>query len=136
MIGNEIHKFAQQLWPINRSLTGQGLRETLQKISEHLPGLEIKSILSGTKVFDWTVPKEWHVKEAYIITPSGEKICDYSENNLHLVGYSIPFENEVDFEKLKENLYTLPDQPNAIPYVTSYYKKVGDFVLHRNNLIL
>ena len=67
----------RQLWPINRSLTGQGLRETLQKISEHLPGLEIKSILSGAKeVFDWTVPKEWHVKEAYIITPSGEKICE------------------------------------------------------------
>ncbi len=129
MIGNEIHKFAKELWPINRSLTGEGVRETLQKISAHLPSLEIKSVLSGTRVFDWTVPKEWQVKEAYIITPSGEKICDFSKNNLHLVGYSLPFEGEISFEKLKENLYTLPDQPNAIPYVTSYYKEDWGFCL-------
>ena len=92
MIGDEIHKFARELWPINRSLTGDGVRETLQRISKHLPALEIKSVPSGTKVFDWTVPKEWHVKKAYIITPSGKKICDFSKNNIHLVGYSTPFE--------------------------------------------
>ena len=79
MIGNEIHKFALELWPINRSITGDGIRETLQKISKHLPTLEIKSVPSGTKVFDWTVPKEWSVKEAYIVTPSGKKICDFSK---------------------------------------------------------
>ena len=129
MIGSEIHKFAKELWPINRSLTGEGVRATLEKISAHLPGLKIKSIISGTKVFDWTVPKEWNVKEAYIITPSGKKICDFSKNNLHLVGYSVPFESEVSFEKLKENLYTLSDQPNAIPYVTSYYKESWGFCL-------
>ena len=129
MIGNEIHKFALELWPINRSITGDGIRETLQKISKHLPTLEIKSVPSGTKVFDWTVPKEWSVKEAYIITPSGKKICDFSKNNLHLVGYSVPFEDSVDLDGLKKHLYTLPDQPNAIPYITSYYKERWGFCI-------
>ena len=95
MIGKEIHKFAKELWPINRSITGEGVRETLQKISKHLPKLSIKSVSSETQVFDWIVPNEWNVKEAYIITPSGKKICDFSLNNLHLVGYSIPFKGTV-----------------------------------------
>ena len=129
MIGDEIYQFAKELWPLNRSITGNGLRETLQKISKHLSKFEIKSVPSDTKVFDWTVPKEWDVKEAYIITPSGMKICDFSENNLHLVGYSIPFEGEISFEELKTHLHTLPDQPNAIPYVTSYYEERWGFCL-------
>jgi len=129
MIGSEIYKFAKDLWPINRSITGKGVRETLQKVSKHLSKLEIKSVPSGTKVFDWTVPKEWDVKEAYIITPSGTKICDFSQNNLHLIGYSIPFEGEISFEELKAHLHTLPDQPNAIPYVTSYYEERWGFCL-------
>ena len=129
MVGEDIHKFAKELWPINRSITGEGLRKTLQKISNHLPELEIKSILSGTKVFDWTVPKEWSVKEAYIITPSGDKICDFSKNNLHLIGYSTPFEGEISFDELKKKLHTLPDQPEAIPYITSYYKERWGFCL-------
>ena len=134
MIGNEIYKFARELWPINRSITGDGLRDTLQRISKHLPALKIKSVLSGTKVFDWTVPKEWTIKEAYIITPKGKKICDFSQNNLHLVGYSIPFKGEVSFDELKKHLYTLPDQPNAIPYVTSYYEKRWGFCLSQEQL--
>ena len=73
MIGDEIYKFARELWPFNRSITGDGLRDTLTRISKHLPALKIKSVLSGTKVFDWTVPKEWKIKEAYIITPKGKK---------------------------------------------------------------
>lgn len=129
MIGNDIYQLAQELWPINRSITGDGVRETLKKISNHLPQLKIKSIPSGTQVFDWTVPKEWSVKEAYIITPAGEKICDYSKNNLHIVGYSIPFEGEMSLHELKKHLYTLPAQPNAIPYVTSYYKDRWGFCL-------
>ena len=129
MIGDEIYQFAKELWPLNRSITGNGLRETLQKVSKHLSNFEIKSVPSDTKVFDWTVPKEWDVKEAYIITPSGMKICDFSENNLHLVGYSIPFEGEISFEELKTHLHTLPDQPNAIPYVTSYYEERWGFCL-------
>ena len=77
MIGKKIHNFAKELWPIDRSITGQGLRETLKRISNFLPKLEIKSVPSGSKVFDWNVPKEWDVKEAYIKTPDGKKICDF-----------------------------------------------------------
>ncbi len=129
MIGNDIYKFAQELWHINRSITGKGVRETLKRICKHLPKLEIKSVLSGTQVFDWTVPKEWNVKEAYIITPDGKKICNFLENNLHLVGYSIPFEGNLSLEELKKHLYTLPDQPNAIPYITSYYEERWGFCI-------
>ncbi len=107
MIGDKIYKFAKELWTINRSITGDGVRETLKKISKHLPTLQVKSIPSGTQVFDWTVPKEWSVKEAYIVTPSGERICDFSKNNLHLVGYSVPFEGSVSYDKLKKKfIYT------------------------------
>ena len=129
MIGKNIYKFAQELWPINRSITGKGTKETLKLIKQHLPQLKINSVPSGTNVFDWIIPKEWDVKEAYVITPSGEKICDFSKNNLHLVGYSIPFEGEISFDELKKHLYTLPDQPNAIPYITSYYEERWGFCL-------
>ena len=129
MIGNKIYNLVSKLLPINRSLTGEGVRETLKIISSHIPNLKIKSVPSGTKVFDWSVPKEWLVKEAYIITPSGKKICDYNKNNLHLVGYSIPFEGNLELSELKKNLYTIPDQPKAIPYVTSYYQKRWGFCI-------
>ena len=134
MIGNKIHQFARELWPINRSITGEGVRETLKKISGHLPSLQIKSVRSGTKVFDWTVPNEWSVKKAYIITPSGEKICDFSKNNLSLIGYSASFKGTVNLSELKKHLYTLPDQPNAIPYITSYYKERWGFCLTHEQL--
>ena len=128
-IGNDIHNFAKRLWPINRSITGEGVRETLNLIKNQLPNLEIKSIPSGTKVFDWTIPKEWKADEAYIITPSGDKICDFSKNNLHLVSYSIPFKRELTLKQLKNHLHILPEQPNAIPYVTSYYEENWGFCL-------
>ena len=104
MIGNEIHEFAKELWPINRSITGEGVRATLNQVKQHLPDLEIKSVPSGTEVFDWVVPKEWHPIEAYIITPSGEKICDFKANNLHLLGYSTSFEGNLSLDALKEHL--------------------------------
>ena len=129
MIGEDIHNFAKDLWPINRSITGYGLRETLNQIKNHLPEMKIKSIPSGTKVFDWEVPNEWNVRKAYIVTPSGQKICDFSKNNLHLLGYSIPFEGHLSLEKLKKHLFYLPEQPNAIPYITSYYNKNWGFCL-------
>ena len=132
MIGKELHKFASELWPLNRSLTGEGVRETLNKISKHLPNLVLKSVPSQTQVFDWTVPQEWAVREAYIITPNGEKICDFSENNLHLLGYSIPFSGKLTLDELKNHLYTSPEQPEAIPFVTSYYKKRWGFSLTQN----
>ena len=129
MIGEDIHNFAKELWHINRSITGDGVRTTLSKIKQYLPDLTIKSIPSGTDVFDWKVPKEWHAREAYIITPNGEKICRFTDNNLHLLGYSIPFKGKMSLTELKGYLYTLPDQPNAIPYVTSYYKERWGFCL-------
>lgn len=129
MIGNKIHALAKDLWSINRSITGEGVRETLHKIKSHLPALKIKSVPSGTQVFDWTIPKEWKVNDAYIIAPDGTKICQFSENNLHLLGYSAPFSGKLSLEELKEHLYTLPEQPNAIPYITSYYKERWGFCI-------
>ena len=131
-IGQEIYQFAQQLWPLNRSLTGEGVRETLNQIHNHLPKMKILSVPTGTKVFDWTVPKEWYVREAYILTPNNKKICDFTENNLHLLNYSIPYEGVISLTELKKHLYTLPNQPNAIPYVTSYYEERWGFCLSQN----
>ena len=129
MIGTDIHNFARKLWPINRSITGEGVRESLAEIKKILPSLKVHSIASNTSVFDWKVPKEWVVTDAYIITPKGEKICNVSENNLHLLGYSTPFCGALTLDQLKGHLYTLPDQPNAIPYITSYYKERWGFCL-------
>tara|TARA_B100000963_G_scaffold361671_1_gene398579 strand:- start:272 stop:1549 length:1278 start_codon:yes stop_codon:yes gene_type:complete len=132
MIGNDIHKFASQLWPLNRSLTGEGLRETLKQISKHLPNLSIKSVKSGTKVFDWIVPPEWYVSEAYIIDPNGKKICDFTTNNLHLVGYSMPLNKKISLKELQKHLHSVPENRDAIPYVTSYYEKRWGFCLTQN----
>ncbi len=128
-IGDQIYELATKLWPLNRSITGEGVRETLKIISEILPQLKVHSVPSHTKVFDWVVPKEWVVKSAYIIAPNGKKICDFSQNNLHLVGYSVPYEGTISLNELKKHLYTLPNQPNAIPYITSYYKERWGFCM-------
>ncbi len=133
MIGTEIHNFAKNLWKINRSITGEGTRETLGKISSHLPQLIIHEVKTGTQVFDWVVPQEWHVEEAYIRCPSGETICDFSENNLHLMGYSTPIAKTVTLDELQKHLYSLPEQPDAIPYITSYYKERWGFCLTQND---
>lgn len=129
MIGHKIHSFANELWAFNRSITGEGVRETLSCIKRHFQNFNTRSVSSGTKVFDWTVPDEWHVSEAYIITPGGKKICDFSINNLHLVGYSIPFRGRMKLEELQKHLHSLPEQPNAIPYITSYYEERWGFCL-------
>ena len=129
IIGYDIHRLAKKLWPLNRSITGEGVRKTLSIISKEIPKLKIHSVPSNTKAFDWIVPKEWIVKKAYIVTPEGKKICDFSKNNLHLISYSIPFKGSISFNELKKHLHTLPKQPKAIPYVTSYYKKRWGFCL-------
>lgn len=128
-IEEKIYLLAKNLWPINRSITGEGVRETLSKIKEVIPELKIFEIKSGTKVFDWTVPKEWKINDAYIITPKGKKICSFKKNNLHLVGYSIPVHEKISLSELQKYLHSLPDQPSAIPYVTSYYKKRWGFCI-------
>ena len=128
-IGQRMYDWAVDLFPINRSLTGNGVRETLQYFKKIIPELEINEVASGTKCFDWTIPNEWNCKEAYIIDPKGNKICDFSVNNLHLMGYSININQEMKYEELIEHLYYLKEQPNAIPYITSYYKERWGFCI-------
>ena len=131
--GHKIHNLAKKLWPLNRSITGKGFRDSLSIIKEIIPNMKVYKIESGTKVFDWEVPLEWNIKEAYIIDPKGRKICDYSKNNLYVVGYSCPIQKSLSLEELEKNLYSLPDQPNAIPYITSYYKKRWGFCIKHND---
>ncbi|WP_297600524.1 DUF4910 domain-containing protein, partial [uncultured Helicobacter sp.] len=127
--GEEMLNLTKRLFKIPRSLSGNGNRETLKILQESLENLKIYEVSSGTKAFDWEIPKEWNVKDAYILTPSGEKICDFKENNLHLIGYSIPCKCTLTFRELESHLYVLENQPNAIPYITSYYKERWGFCL-------
>jgi len=138
MIGQQIHDLARLLWPMNRSLTGDGVRQTLSTIQAlHLPGMTLHEVPTGTQAFDWVVPREWRVREAYLVTPSGERICDFSINNLHLLGYSIGVRQSMGLAELSGHLHSLPEQPEAIPYITSYYKERWGFCLsHRQRLAL
>lgn len=135
MIGKEIHDLAKELFPLNRSITGDGVRQTLKILKDIVPELSINEVNSGTKVFDWVVPEEWRVNEAYIIDPEGNKICDYKQNNLHLLGYSISVNEVLTLEELNKNLYSIPDLPNAIPYMTSYYSKNWGFCIADNEKV-
>ncbi len=126
--GIEMYEFIKKLYPICRSITGNGLRETLKIISEQVP-LKIREISSGTKVFDWTVPKEWNIKDAYVKNSKGEKIIDFKKSNLHVLNYSIPINKKVSLKELKEHLFTLPEYPDWIPYLTSYYKENWGFCI-------
>ena len=127
--GNEIYFLARRLWPICRSITGDGVRKSLSILQEYLPGLAIQEIPSGAQCFDWQVPPEWNISDAYIIGPDGTKIVDFNRNNLHVVGYSLPVDLELDLEQLQNHLHSLPEQPNAIPYVTSYYSPRWGFCI-------
>ena len=129
--GNKIFNLAKELWPLNRSITGDGVRQTLQIIKKIIPELKIHEVPSGKKVFDWSIPKEWNVKEAWIKTPSGKLICDFSVNNLHLLGYSIPVHKKLALDELKQKLFT-HDISNAIPYRTSYYNEDWGFCLSKD----
>ena len=127
--GDKMHKMAKVLWPIARSLTGDGVRETLAFIKQEISELNIESVPSGTTAFDWTVPKEWNITDAYIEDNYGNKVVDFSKNNLHVVGYSIPVDTWLTREELDKYLHSLPKQKNAIPYVTSYYQEQWGFCL-------
>ena len=128
VLASEIAALFDRLWPIHRSITGPGVRETHDILGEFLP-LERMEIPTGTSVFDWTVPQEWRCHAAHITGPDGRCIVDVADNNLHLVGYSIPFRGRIDRDELDAHLYSLPDQPDAIPYVTSYYSPRWGFCL-------
>ena len=127
----ELEKYFDRLWPICRSITGNGLRESFEILKEIIP-LQLSEIPTGTKVFDWEVPMEWNINEAYIITPNGDKICDFKINNLHVLNYSIAVNKEIEYSELEKHLYSLPNLPTAIPYVTSYYKENWGFCISHN----
>ncbi len=120
------------LYPICRSLTGNGVRKTLRIIKKELPKLKIKSIASGSRAFDWKVPPEWNILDAYVLDKNKKKIIDFKKNNLHLVGYSIPINKFVSKKELLDKIHVLPKQKKAIPYITSYYKKYWGFCLSYN----
>ncbi len=129
-LGKRMYSWLHDLFPINRSLTGPGVRFTLKYLSNLLDDkLLIRSVLSGTKAFDWIIPDEWAIDEAWIKDSHGNTIVDFKNNNLHVVGYSIPVDQVLELSELEPYLHSLPDQPDAIPYVTSYYSRNWGFCL-------
>ena len=130
---NDIEQYFDRLFPINRSLTGTGNRKTLKILSE-IVDFDIREIHSGTTCFDWTVPPEWNVRDAWVKNSTGEKIIDFKKNNLQLLGYSEPFSGKLSLPELKEHLYSLPEMPELIPYLTSYYKRRWGFCIPHNQL--
>ena len=133
-IGARMDDFVRRLFPICRSITGNGARKTLDILSELIP-IDRYEIPTGTHVFDWDVPREWNIREAWIKNSSGEKIVDFANTNLHILSYSIPLHKHVSLGELKEHLHTNPDQPDAIPYRTSYYEENWGFCLPHNQFL-
>lgn len=131
--GEWLYARVAEWYPIARSITGGGLRETLRRIGDHIP-LTVREIPTGTQVFDWTIPREWNVREAWIKTPSGERIADFAQHNLHVLGYSTPVHETMPLEKLREHVFTLPDKPDWVPYRNSYYKENWGFCMAHRQL--
>jgi aminopeptidase-like protein len=133
-VGDELHEFVADLYPICRSITGDGVRETLRRIGERIP-LELHEIPSGTQVLDWTVPPEWNIRDAYIADSNGERLVDFRASNLHVVSYSTPIRARMSLAELKEHLWTFPERPDWIPYRTSYYRRDWGFCLSHSALL-
>ncbi len=132
-VGEEMHRFVAELYPICRSLTGQGVRETLRIIGREIP-LEQREVASGTRVFDWVVPREWNIRDAYIKNSAGERVVDFRKSNLHVVSYSVPVKARMRLAELKPHLYSLPAHPEWIPYRTTYYSEDWGFCLSHRRL--
>ncbi len=133
--GREMHALAAELYPLCRSISGSGLRSTLETIRREIP-LEVHEISSGTEVFDWTVPNEWNIHDAYVKNAQGERIIDFRKQNLHVVGYSVPIRQKMSLTELRPHLFTLPERPDWIPYRTSYYRESWGFCLPHRELEL
>jgi len=132
-VGHEMYQLVSELYPICRSITGDGVRQTLKILQQHIP-LIVREVPTGARVFDWTVPKEWNIKDAYIKNSQGEKIVDFRKSNLHVLNYSVPIHKKISLEELKDHAFTLPEQPDCIPYRTSYYKENWGFCLSQKVL--
>src|SRR3954447_799408 len=122
-----------RLWPINRSIAGPGVRETLDLLAEVMPTERLR-FPTGTEVFDWTIPREWEVHEAYFVDPDGNRHADFARHNLHLVAHSVPFRGRLSREALAPHLHSLPEQPDASPYVASLYRESWGFCLPHREL--
>ncbi|BAZ11955.1 hypothetical protein NIES4071_37830 [Calothrix sp. NIES-4071] len=133
-ISHKMYDLISELYPICRSITGDGVRKTLYYVQQHIP-LSIHEVKSGTQVFDWTVPKEWNIRDAYIKNCQGEKIIDFQKLNLHVLNYSIPVRQNVKLEELKQHIITIPDKPDWVPYRTSYYKETWGFCMSHNQMM-
>lgn len=130
-VGREMHALATELYPLCRSITGDGLRQTLHTIKEYIP-LNLLEVPTGAQVFDWTIPNEWNIRDAYIKNARGARVVDFRKHNLHVVNYSVPVNRRMSLAELKPHLHTLPEMPDWIPYRTSYYKETWGFCLpHR-----
>jgi aminopeptidase-like protein len=132
-VGAEIYDLIQQLFPICRSITGDGVRESLRRLQRVIP-IEVREVPSGTPVFDWTVPNEWNVRDAWVKDASGTKVVDFQRSNLHVVSYSLPVNRQMSFQELRPHLFTIPEHPDWIPYRTSYYRETWGFCLSHNQL--
>lgn len=130
--GQQMHALCAELFPLPRSITGAGFRQSLAILRRYLPQMQVFEVPSGTRVFDWEVPREWVIREAYITGPDGARVVDFKRNNLHVVGYSTPVDAYLSLAELQAHLYSLPELPEAIPYITSYYKERWGFCLAHN----
>ncbi|ELR71635.1 hypothetical protein C900_02443 [Fulvivirga imtechensis AK7] len=132
-VGKEMYALAEELYPLCRSITGAGTRRTLEIIKRHIP-LVISKIPSGTKVFDWEVPKEWNIRDAYVLGLQGQKVIDFQKSNLHVVNYSSPVHKKMPLQELRQHIHTLPEYPDWIPYRTTYYKEDWGFCMSHRQL--
>ena len=133
-VGDEMFGLIAELYPICRSITGEGVRQTLRRLRELIP-LDIVEIPSGTRVLDWAIPKEWNIRDAFIKDSTGKRVVDFHQSNLHVVSYSVPVRTRLTLAELQSHLYSIPDRPDWIPYRTSYYEETWGFCLSHADLL-